>query len=83
MEIDRLKRAEAGLRETDRQKDAFLAVLGHELRNPLSAIRNSIHIIKGNENNRARIKQGREILERHVDRLVRIVDDMLDMARIT
>ncbi len=76
-------RAEAALRETDRRKDEFLAMLGHELRNPLSAIRNATMLLKEGANDPANIEWAHAILDRQSVNLSRMVDDLLDVARIT
>lgn len=84
-DITEQKRNEEALREADRRKDAFIATLAHELRNPLAPIHNGVHILKA-----AARKRGNEsdapvldMMERQVGHLVRLVDDLLDIARIT
>ena len=71
------------LRKADRQKNEFLAVLGHELRNPLAPIRNAAEVLRiaGSDPNRS--SWAREIIERQVKHLARLVDDLLDVSRIT
>ena len=76
-------RAAAALREADRRKDEFVAVLAHELRNPLAPIRNSLHILKLSEDNGAGTGRIREMMERQVNHMVRLVDDLLEVSRIT
>jgi CheY-like chemotaxis protein/nitrogen-specific signal transduction histidine kinase len=71
------------LREIDRRKDEFLATLAHELRNPLAPIRNAIAILQNSDVDRAAIDQTRAMLERQVSHMVRLVDDLLDVSRIT
>jgi PAS domain S-box-containing protein len=73
----------AELRETDRLKDEFLAMLAHELRNPLAPIRNSLHIMKQSGTDRALINQVREMAERQVQHMARLLDDLLDVSRIS
>ena len=68
------------LAEVDRQKDEFLAMLGHELRNPLSAVRNALAAASLDPSRRERVL---EIARRQTDQLGRLVDDLLDVARIT
>jgi PAS domain S-box-containing protein len=70
------------LQHADRRKDEFLATLGHELRNPLSPIRNGLHILRLNEDAAARERLV-GMMERQVDHLVRLVDDLLEVSRIS
>ena len=70
------------LRDADRRKDEFLATLAHELRNPLAPIRNSLQILKMPRVNAATVEQTRDIMERQVHHLVRLVDDLLDVSRV-
>jgi PAS domain S-box-containing protein len=71
-----------GLREADRRKDEFLAMLAHELRNPLAPILNAVQIIQLSSD-RATREQARTIMERQLTHMVRLVDDLLDLSRIT
>ncbi len=82
-EIAQRKRAEEMLRETDRRKDEFLAMLAHELRNPLAPIRNSIHIIQQRIADDEWLRRPLEMMERQVRQLAGLVDDLLDVSRIT
>ncbi len=80
--------AEAGrraeeLREADRRKDEFLATLAHELRNPLAPIRNALEILRMPESNPAMREKARQMMERQLVQMVRLVDDLLDVSRIT
>ena len=70
------------VRETDRRKDEFLASLGHELRNPLAPIRTSMAVLSHLYPQQAPIKKVSDIVERQVSHLTRLVDDLLDVARI-
>jgi PAS domain S-box-containing protein len=70
------------LREADRRKDEFLATLAHELRNPLAPIRNSLQILKMPRLEVETIERAREMMERQVHQLVRLVDDLLDVSRV-
>jgi signal transduction histidine kinase len=70
------------LREADRRKDEFLATLSHELRNPLAPLRNALHLLLVSGSTGARSDRLREIIERQVNHLVRLVDDLLEMSRI-
>jgi signal transduction histidine kinase/CheY-like chemotaxis protein len=69
------------VREADRQKDEFLAMLSHELRNPLAPIVNAVEIMKyrGGDS----FAKERAVISRHVQHIVRLVDDLLDVARVT
>ncbi|TAK64300.1 ATP-binding protein [Methylobacter sp.] len=71
------------LRETDRHKDEFLAMLAHELRNPLAPISNAVEILKLTDLEPARIAWCTDIINRQVKHLVRLVDDLLDVSRIS
>jgi signal transduction histidine kinase/ActR/RegA family two-component response regulator len=76
-------RAEQSLREADRRKDEFLAMLAHELRNPLAAIRNVVEILIQKEEDPQTVRSAAEILQRQVTHMVRQVDDLLDVSRIS
>jgi CheY-like chemotaxis protein len=76
-------RAEARLREDDRRKDEFLAILAHELRNPLAPICHSLHIFRLNRDQDPAAARVGEMMERQVNHLVRLVDDLLEVSRIT
>jgi PAS domain S-box-containing protein len=82
LDIGRLKRVEQELRIADRRKDEFLATLAHELRNPLAPIRNSLQILKMPRIDSATLQQTRDMMERQVHHLVRLVDDLLDVSRV-
>jgi PAS domain S-box-containing protein len=79
---EELGRANTALREADRRKDEFLATLAHELRNPLAPIRNSLEILKMPTVDSGTAQQTREMMERQVQHLVRLVDDLLDVSRV-
>jgi PAS domain S-box-containing protein len=70
------------LRETERRKDEFLATLAHELRNPLAPIRNALQILKVPHLDAASAERSRDMIERQVQQLVRLVDDLLDVSRV-
>jgi PAS domain S-box-containing protein len=82
-DISGRKRTERALREVDRRKDDFLAILAHELRNPLTPIRNVAHILGRGQADPVTIRRSAELLERQATQLTRLVDDLLDVARIT
>ncbi len=77
------RRAEEALREADRRKDEFLATLAHELRNPLAPMRNALQVIQLAGGDVAAVAQAREMMERQMRHMVRLVDDLLDVSRIT
>ena len=80
-DVTERKHAEHDLREADRRKDEFLAVLAHELRNPLAPIRNSLHILRMSQS--PGIEQVVGMMERQVQHMVRLVDDLLEVSRIS
>lgn len=82
IDIDEQKRSEEALRVTDRRKDTFLAVLAHELRNPLAPMRNAIAILKRSDSNSSSSEKARITMERQLSHMVRLVDDLLDLSRI-
>jgi PAS domain S-box-containing protein len=82
-DITSRKEWETHQKEADRRKDEFLATLAHELRNPLAPISSGLHIMKTAGNNSQVAHSAREIMERQVQQMVRLVDDLLDVARIT
>jgi signal transduction histidine kinase/CheY-like chemotaxis protein len=69
------------LREGDRKKDDFLALLAHELRNPLAPIRNGLQVIRRSEDRESR-ERSQEMMERQLGHMVRLIDDLLDVSRI-
>jgi len=71
------------LREADRQKDEFLAMLSHELRNPLAPIRNAGEVLARTQSENATAKAAIDIVQRQVGNLTRLVDDLLDVSRVT
>jgi signal transduction histidine kinase len=79
----RLRKAELALREADRRKDEFLATLAHELRNPLAPIRNGLQILRLARADPTAATPVHEMLERQVNHLVRLVDDLMEVARVT
>ncbi len=81
--VEDLKRAEEALREADRRKDEFLATLAHELRNPLAPIRNGLQLLRIAGREPDAIAKARVVMERQLTQLVRLVDDLLDISRIS
>ena len=82
-DIDDMKRAEDALKDGDRRKNEFLALLAHELRNPLAPIRNALQIVRLAESNGEAVQLASEMIERQVGQMVRLVDDLLDVSRIS
>ena len=80
---EELARANDALREADRRKDEFLATLAHELRNPLAPIRNALEILRLANDTGDTVRRQRERMERQVAQLIRLVDDLLDVSRVT
>jgi PAS domain S-box-containing protein len=71
------------LREADRRKDEFIAMLSHELRNPLAPLRNALHLLRFAGASGAQVAAVHAMMERQVNHLVRLVDDLLEISRIT
>jgi PAS domain S-box-containing protein len=73
----------AALQDVDRRKDEFLAMLAHELRNPLAPIRNAVQIFRAHGSLAPELKWATEVVARQAEQMTRLVDDLLDMSRIT
>jgi PAS domain S-box-containing protein len=82
-DISERKQIDAALRENDRRKDEFLATLAHELRNPLAPIRHSLEILLRAEGDPGLFRHATDILGRQLAHLIRLVDDLLDVSRIS
>ncbi|MBC7897937.1 MAG: PAS domain S-box protein, partial [Cytophagaceae bacterium] len=83
LDVTDRKRAEEALREADRRKDEFLATLSHELRNPLAPLLNGLHLMRMATDDAATMDRARTMMERQLAQLVRLVDDLLDVSRIS
>jgi PAS domain S-box-containing protein len=83
LDLSGVKEAEDALREADRRKDEFIATLSHELRNPLAPIRNALELVKRSPISDPQLRTASEIIDRQVQHMVRLVDDLLDVSRIT
>jgi two-component system CheB/CheR fusion protein len=83
LDISRLKRTEDALREADRRKDDFLATLAHELRNPLAPIRHATHILGSAAASEAQCAASRDVIARQVQHMALLLDDLLEISRIT
>lgn len=81
-DIDDQKRSADALRDADRRKDEFLAMLAHELRNPLAPIRNALYLLNETSLDAETLHEARDTLERQVEHLIRLVDDLLDVSRV-
>jgi len=81
-DVTERKRAEEALLEANRRKDHFLAVLSHELRNPLAPIKNGLHILDRAPAGGEQARRARAVIERQVDQLSHLVDDLLDVTRM-
>ena len=82
-EVVERARAEGALKDADRQKNEFLAILAHELRNPLAPIRNAVQIMNRRQLTDPEVVWARDVIERQLLHLARLVDDLLDVSRIT
>ncbi len=83
IDISDRKKYEEELREADRRKDEFLAVLAHELRNPLAPIRTGLELMRLAGDDSTAIEEVRTTMERQSQQMVRLIDDLLDVSRIT
>jgi signal transduction histidine kinase/DNA-binding response OmpR family regulator len=83
VEIVERRQAEQRLEETSRRKDEFLAMLAHELRNPLAPIRNAVELIRLAAPAEAKVRWAADVTDRQVRQLTRLVDELLDVARIS
>ena len=83
LDISRMKQTEQALLDADRRKDEFLATLAHELRNPLAPIRNAVRILEIPASDEQQRRWGREVIARQVRNMALLLDDLLDVSRIT
>jgi PAS domain S-box-containing protein len=83
MDVTDRKKAEEALKEADRRKDEFLATLAHELRNPLAPLRNGLQVMKLTGDQGGAVEQARRMMERQLGQMVRLIDDLLDVSRIS
>ena len=82
-DVTKEKAAEEALREADRRKEEFLAVLSHELRNPLAPIQTALDLMRQAAMTGAEFERERAVMERQVRHLTSLVDDLLDVSRIS
>ncbi len=83
VDVTEQKRAEQALADSNRRKDEFLSMLAHELRNPLAPIRNAVALLRLQDAQYPNLRPTRELIDRNVGQLVRLVDDLLDVSRIS
>jgi signal transduction histidine kinase len=76
-------RVAESLRDADRRKDEFLAMLAHELRNPLAPLRNAIEAVRRSPSDRNLLDWARGVMERQLAQMVRLIDDLLDLSRVS
>jgi PAS domain S-box-containing protein len=81
--LEALRASEEALREADQRKDEFLAMLAHELRNPLAPIRNAVHVLRSLDAEGGPAGRARDMIDRQVSHMARLVDDLLEVSRIT
>lgn len=82
-DVSERRQADDALREADRRKDEFLAILAHELRNPLAPLRTGLEIMRLGTADAVRAEQVRSMMVRQVDHMVALVDDLMDVSRIS
>lgn len=83
IDITERKHAEETLRDADRRKDEFLAMLAHELRNPLAPVRNAVQILRLKGGQAPEVQWVTDVIDRQMQQMTRIIDDLLDLSRIT
>jgi PAS domain S-box-containing protein len=83
LDITDRKRAEESLIESDRRKNEFLAMLAHELRNPMAPIRSALEVLQLTKGNEEVVRSATEMMKRQIGQMVRLVDDLLDVSRIS
>jgi len=82
-EISRQKKAEAEAQDAARRRDQFLAILSHELRNPLSAVLNGVQVLERDDADSENCRQACDVIRRQTTQVARLLDDLLDVARVT
>ncbi len=83
LDLTRLKQTEEALKEANRRKDEFLATLAHELRNPLAPILNAVNILRSRGTAEPELQWCQDVIDRQVQQMARLLDDLLDVSRIT
>jgi PAS domain S-box-containing protein len=82
LDVTERRRAEEALKDVNQRKDEFLAMLAHELRNPLAPIRNAAQVLRAHSTGQPELEWARTVIERQTRHLVRLVDDLLDVSRM-
>jgi PAS domain S-box-containing protein len=83
IDITDRKHSEEDLREADRRKDEFLATLAHELRNPLAPVQNAVEILRLKGPRTPEVQWARDVIDRQMQQMARLIDDLMDVSRIT
>ena len=83
IDITRRWQTEEALRESDRRKDEFLATLAHELRNPLAPVRNAVQVIRMKSPETPELQWANDVIDRQVEAMTRLIDDLMDVSRIS
>jgi PAS domain S-box-containing protein len=83
LDITDRKQGEEDLREADRRKDEFLATLAHELRNPLAPVQNAVEILRLKGPRTPEVQWARDVIDRQMQQMARLIDDLMDVSRIT
>jgi PAS domain S-box-containing protein len=83
LDVTGRRQADEALREADRKKDQFIAILAHELRNPLAPVRNAVELLARLPGLDPRVERVRVVLDRQVSHMARLIDDLLDVSRIS
>jgi CheY-like chemotaxis protein len=82
-DLTQRKQAEQALREADRRKDEFLATLAHELRNPLAPVRNAVELLRASGPAAPELEWARDVIDRQLRQMTRLIDDLMDVSRIS
>jgi PAS domain S-box-containing protein len=83
LDVTAHKLAELALQEADRKKDSFIATLAHELRNPLAPIRNAVQLLRKGGHDDPQVVWARDVIDRQVTQMARLLEDLLDVSRLT
>ena len=83
LDVTDRKEAEEAMKTADRRKDEFLALLAHELRNPLAPLRNGLQVLRLAADDKHTVSETRQMMDRQLSHMVRLIDDLLDVSRIS